>query len=181
MATDDRDPFKEARDQNVPPTYHLLGDDSLARRERARQRRPMVLAASAVAGTLALVIAFVAVSRWRSEVSAQRFQRAAQEAARQAEVEAQELKRVTDARQAAQQAQLERQAAQRLQEVAERQRLDEASVRAAAEATERKEAAWTKYYRKPAACNDATTMECVNANIRAKRAFEERYARGELQ
>jgi LPS O-antigen subunit length determinant protein (WzzB/FepE family) len=181
MADDDRDPFKEARDQNVPPTYHLLGDDSMARKERARQRRPLVIAASAVAGAMALVIVFVAVSRWRSEVATQRFQRAAQEAAQQAGIEAEELKRVTEAKQAAQQALLEQQAAQRLQKATERQRLEEEATRAAAEAVERKEAAWTKYYRKPAVCNDATTMECVNANIRAKRTFEEKYSRGELQ
>ncbi len=181
MATDDRDPFKEAVDQNVPPTYHLLGDDSMARKERARQRRPMVIAVSVIAGAMAFVVIFVAVSRWRSEASAQRSQRAAQEAAQQAEIEAQELKRVADARQAAQQAAIERQSAQRLQEAAERQRLADAASLAAAEALAGKERAWAKFYRKPAACNDATTMECVNANIRAKRAFEDKYARGELQ
>lgn len=180
MATDDRDPFKEAVDQNVPPTYHLLGDDAMARKERARQRRPMVIAVSVVAAALAFVVVFVAVSRWRAEVSAQRIQRTAQELAQRAAIEAQELKRATDARQAALQAQLERQAAQRVQQAVERQRADEEASRAAAEAIERRDAAWKKYYRKPAACNDATTMECVNANIRAKRAFDERYARGEL-
>jgi heme-degrading monooxygenase HmoA len=133
-----------------------------------------------VAGAMALVIVFVVVSRWRSEVATQRFQRAAQEAAQQAEIEAQELKRVTDAKQAAQQALLEQQTAQRLQKATERQRIEEEAARAATEAIERKEAAWKTYYRKPAVCNDATTMECVNANIRAKRAFEEKYSRGEL-
>jgi hypothetical protein len=180
MATDDRDPFKEAVDQNVPPTYHLLGDDAMARKERARQRRPMVIAVSVIAAALAFVVIFVVVSRWRAEVSAQRIQRAAQEAAQRAEIEAQELKRVSAARQAAQQAQLERQAAQRVQQAVERQRVEEEARRAADAAIERKEVAWKKYYRKPAACNDATTMECVNANIRARRAFDEKYARGEL-
>jgi hypothetical protein len=181
MAAEDRDPFKEARDQHVPPTYHLLGDDSMARKERARQRRPMVVAVSVVASAMVFVAIFVAVSRWRSEVSAQRFQRTAQEAARRAEVEAQDLKRAAEARLAAQQSALERQAAQRVQLAVERQRADEEASRAAAEALERREAAWRKYYRKPAVCDDATTMECVNANIRAKRTFEEKYARGELQ
>jgi len=45
---------------------------------------------------------------------------------------------------------------------------------------DRKERAWTRYYRKPAICNDAATVECANAFIRAKRTFEEKYPRGEL-
>ena len=44
----------------------------------------------------------------------------------------------------------------------------------------RRTAAWAKFYRKPAACNDAATLECANGYIRAKRAFEQKYAKGEL-
>jgi hypothetical protein len=104
----------------------------------------------------------------------------AQESMQKAQLQAQEQQREQAIREASRQAELQRQEAMRLQAVAESQRAEEDVRRASAAEADRKERAWAKFYRKPAACNDAVSMECANAYIRAKRTFEEKFARGEL-
>jgi hypothetical protein len=55
---------------------------------------------------------------------------------------------------------------------------------AAADAAARKERAWSKYYQRPARCenqpSDETLTQCANEYIRAKRRFEAEYAAGKL-
>ena len=83
-------------------------------------------------------------------------------------------------RQAQREAAMQQQERARLQSLADQERLrTEQRLTARADA-ERKDRAWARFYRKPAVCDDAATVECANAYIRARRSFEEKYARGEL-
>jgi hypothetical protein len=65
-----------------------------------------------------------------------------------------------------------------------KQRAREAAEQAAAEAVRRKERLWERWYQRPAFCNENPTaaqmVECANLYIRARKAFEERYAAGRL-
>jgi hypothetical protein len=65
---------------------------------------------------------------------------------------------------------------ERRRRIAERERLDVEARQAAVDDTEARARAWAAFYRPSPACRDASTTECVNAYIRAKRAFEMRYA-----
>jgi hypothetical protein len=147
---------------------------------RSRPYRSALIVAAAIAGAALMVIAVDAFREWRVRVAIEQTTRASQDALQRINAENEQAKRDAQAREAMRQANLERQEAARLQVIAQRQRADEAAQRAALEAADRKEKAWAKFYRKPTACNDAVTLECANANIRAKRAFEDKYARGEL-
>lgn len=69
---------------------------------------------------------------------------------------------------------VEKAAAQREAELSKRQIADEVL---------RKEDAWSRFYKKPAQCDKAdgqAFMDCANGHIRAKRQFEEQYAKGAL-
>ncbi len=83
------------------------------------------------------------------------------------------------ARQAAvaKRAQLEAKAAQLRTETAEAQAEQQAAAR--------KEAAWQAYFKPKKACDNPsdwdTQVECGNAHMRAKRDFEDRWARGEIR
>jgi hypothetical protein len=147
---------------------------------RSSHYRSALIVAAAIAGAALVVIAVDAFREWRARVAIEQITRANQDVLRQINAQTQQAQRDAQAREAARQATLEKQEAARLQAIAQRQRADEAAQRAALEKADRKEKAWAKFYRKPAACNDAVTLECANANIRAKRAFEDKYARGEL-
>ena len=153
-----------------------------ARAAGVRPRRfspwAIVLAILAAAALLFAVLAWIVHSR--AEVAAELKIRSAPNALQQSQLEGQKLLIEAGERDAARQTRLQQQEAQRLQAVAAQQRAEEEGLRAQTEAVDRKAKAWEKYYRKPAVCNDATTMDCANAYIRAKRVFEEKYARGEL-
>ena len=88
--------------------------------------------------------------------------------------------RAETARQQARHDELDRQEALKVQAIRKQQAFDEAQRRAVIAEAERKERAWAKFYRRPPSCNDTASMECANGFIRAKRAFEEKYARGEI-
>lgn len=71
--------------------------------------------------------------------------------------------------------------AERVRELAAAQRADAAARTQAFEQAERKEQAWRKFYRpSPGCAGAAVSVECSNEFIRAKRAFDEKFARGEL-
>jgi hypothetical protein len=135
----------------------------------------------ALAAVVVLVwLSMELVMQWRAETATRELLRAGQEAARRAQAQAVQMQREAVERQARRDAELQRQERQRLQAIAQRQHLENDRRRAAVAETDRKERAWAKFYRKPAICNDAATIECANAYIRPKRSFEEKYARGEL-
>jgi len=62
-----------------------------------------------------------------------------------------------------------------LREVRQRQEAEDAARGAAQEEEQARAAAWAKFYRPSASCRDSVSVECANAYIRAKRAFEAQY------
>ena len=83
---------------------------------------------------------------------------------------------------ASQQAALEQASRQRAEAEARLKELEMLKHQAAVEAA-RKEAAWRRFYQKPALCDIAegqAFVECANGFIRASREFELKYAKGQV-
>jgi hypothetical protein len=144
------------------------------RSRKSRNRLPLV---TWVMCLLLLVIIGTAVIRWRAPPVVKPVpvsDDALEESQRQAR------QREAEALQAQQQALIDRRAAE-MRAFSERQRLEAESNRAAAETNERKARAWAKFYRSPAGCDAAATVECANDRIRARRVFEAEFAKGRFQ
>jgi hypothetical protein len=155
-----------------------------ARRARAADRPPRFTPLRIVLGLLAAATLAFAALGWivhsRSEAAAEVKLRSQPNMLQETQTEAKKLQTEAEVRDAARKAQSQQQDAQRLQTITAQQQAEEEARRLEAEAVDRKAKAWEKFYRKPTVCNDANTMDCANAFIRAKRTFEEKYARGEL-
>jgi hypothetical protein len=135
---------------------------------------------AAVVGAAVVSIAVHAYLEWRARVALEEILRASAEATRKLQLQLEQQRRNDAAAQQARQRQLERQEASRAQAIREQQQTQEDARQATLAEADRKERAWAKFYRRPASCNDAASMECANGYIRAKRSFEEKFARGEL-
>lgn len=138
----------------------------------------MVLALLAVATLAFAGLAWIVQSR--AETAAELKLRSLPNVLQESQREGKKLQGEAEGRDAARQTRAQQQEEQRLQAITDQQQAQEQARRAETEAVDRKAKAWEKFYRKPAVCNDANTMDCANAYIRAKRTFEEKYARGEL-
>lgn len=68
--------------------------------------------------------------------------------------------------------------------LADKQRAEEAARQQKLAANERRELAWTRFYRKPPACDEGKggdwTVDCANDYIRARTRFAEMYDAGKL-
>lgn len=133
-----------------------------------------------VAGLVLVFVIGVTFVQWRAQAATQETLRLNQEAQRQAQAQIDQMQREALARQAQLEAEQQRQEEKRAQALAEELRAVEAARRAEADAADRREKAWARFYRQPPHCEIAATMECTNRYIRAKRLFDEKYARGEL-
>ena len=155
-----------------------------ARRARAADRPPRLTPLRIALGLLAAATLAFAGLGWivhsRSEAAAEVKLRSQPNVLQETQREGKKLQLEAEARDAARQTRAQQQDAQRAQTISAQQQAEEEARRLEAEAVDRKARAWEKFYRKPAVCNDANTMDCANAYIRAKRTFEEKYARGEL-
>lgn len=155
-----------------------------ARRARAADRPPRFTPLRIALGLLAAATLAFAGLGWivhsRSEAAAEVKLRSQPNVLQETQREGKKLQLEAEARDAARQTRAQQQDAQRAQTISAQQQAEEEARRLEAEAVDRKARAWEKFYRKPAVCNDANTMDCANAYIRAKRTFEEKYARGEL-
>jgi hypothetical protein len=71
-----------------------------------------------------------------------------------------------------------------LEAEARQSQIDAHAAREEQEASARKEAAWAAYFKPRKVCDNPpdwdTQVECGNAHIRAKKEFEDKWARGEL-
>jgi len=139
-----------------------------------------VIIALALACLVLVVIVGVTFVQWRTQAAAQETLRLSQEAQRQAQAQLEQMRREALTRQAQLEAEQQRQEEKRIQAFNEQQRAAEAARRAEAEAADRREKAWARFYRPPPHCETAATMECTNRFIRAKRTFDEKYAKGQL-
>jgi hypothetical protein len=122
----------------------------------------------------------VQVAQWRAEAAAKHILHSAQEAAAQLQAQVLRAQQEAAARQASRKADLRHREALRLQAIGEYRRAEDEQLRATRTKAERKEHAWARFYRRPPMCEAAATIECANDYIRAKRTFEERYARNQL-
>jgi len=183
MADQANDPHwqdtQTAQVSDAPP-HTARAPAPIAVRRPLDWRHPLVLALGLIA-----VIAVVSMSvrgcvEHRTRIAAEATARAQAQAAREEQSRIDEQQRKAAAQQQARQAMEEQREAAKLQAARKLEQEQEAARRASVAEAERKEQAWAKFYRKPASCNDATTMACTNDYIRAKREFERRYARGEL-
>ena len=137
-----------------------------------------IVAIVAVAGCFGL--ASQAYIEWRTRAADEPDVQAIEQAKQRAEIRAQIAQREAAARTAQQQARQQQEESARIQAIEQRQQAEDAAKRAAQAEADRKAKAWANFYHKPASCTDAGSMACVNSYIRAKRLFEEKYARGEL-
>jgi flagellar biosynthesis/type III secretory pathway M-ring protein FliF/YscJ len=183
MGVQDRDWYWKERDKKERAAYgDELGSDvtQFPRRHQSRSMHPVTMAALSLLGAVLLYAMIASFMQWRAQRMVDQVTRAGQESIRQSQLQAEQMQREASEREAQRQVELRQQEALRVQAISERHQVEEEAQRAAAEGVDRKAKAWAKFYRKPASCNDAATMECANSFIRAKRTFEERYARGEL-
>ena len=159
----------------APPRVH-------AGRSAGRNARIQlgVIIALAVAGLVLVWIVGVTFVQWRAQQAAQETLRLNQEAQRQAQAQVEQMEREALTRKAQLEAEQQRQEEKRVKAFAEEQRASEAARRAEAEAGDRREKAWARFYRPPPHCETSATMECTNRYIRAKRQFDEKWARGEF-
>jgi hypothetical protein len=148
--------------------------------DRKRRVHPLVVALLWFIAAVVLFTAGMSFLQWRARATTEYIHRLEQEANRKAQLEAEQLKRDAAELEARKQALIFQKEAQRLAVIAEKQRADDAAQRAVIDEADRKAKAWSKFYRKPAVCNDASTLECANAYIRAQRTFEQKYSKGEL-
>lgn len=173
MGVQDRDWYWEAKDRREG--LRLLGN-------RSQRMHPATVATLWIIGVILVLAIAGSVMQWRARAAVENVMRLGQEAAlrAQAQGQAEQARRDEVARQEHQQARYQQQEAMRVQDIVQRQRGEDDARRAAGDAVDRKAKAWAKFYRKPSACDDAATMECANAFIRAKRVFEEKFAQGEI-
>jgi len=147
---------------------------------RSWTTHPLTLSLALVIGVALAWVVTVSIVRWRAQVAAEHQMQVTQEAARQAELRAQQAQREAAEREEQRQTKLQQQEALKAQAFAARQQAEEDARRAEAAAADRKEKAWAKFYRRPAFCETAATMECVNGYIRARRSFEEKWNKAEF-
>lgn len=141
---------------------------------------PLTLLLGVVVVVTLMWVVGASVVRWRARVEAERLMQITQEAARQSQLQAQQRQREAAEREEQRQVKLQRQEALRMQADAQRQQAEEDARRAEAAAADRKEKAWARFYRKPAYCETAATLECANGYIRARRSFELKWNQGEF-
>lgn len=124
-------------------------------------------------GTVGANVATWGAAAWAAKLTAQ-------EAAEQLGRAAQQRRQATDAEQAAR---VQADTARR-QQAANQQRAVEQQKQQAEAEKERRELAWTRFYRKPPACDEskggAWTVDCANDYIRAKARFADLYDAGKL-
>jgi hypothetical protein len=147
---------------------------------RSWTTHPLTLSLALVIGVALAWVVTVSIVRWRAQVAAEHQMQVTQEAARQAELRVQQAQREAAEREEQRQTKLQQQEALKAQAFAARQQAEEDARRAEAAAADRKEKAWAKFYRRPAFCETAATMECVNGYIRARRSFEEKWNKAEF-
>jgi uncharacterized iron-regulated membrane protein len=148
--------------------------------DRPRRVTPLMIVLALLAAATLAFAGLAWLMQSRTEAAAEQKLRSQPNVLQESQREGKKLQVEAEGRDAARQTRTQQQDAQRLQTITAQQRAEEEARSAEAEAVDRKAKAWEKFYRKPAVCNDANTMDCANAFIRAKRTFEEKYARGEL-
>lgn len=168
--------------QGGPRDGDLRGDKPFSppRRSSSTSYHPITIVLATLIGAGAMIIGVHTYQEWRARVAIAEVLRASNEAMRSVQLDLVQQQRAEGARQRARQDQIDRQEAVKIQAIRERQHLEQDARQAVLAAVDRKERAWAKFYQKQSSCANAASMECANGFIRTKRAFEEKYAHGEL-
>lgn len=134
----------------------------------------LAIAIGVAVGTIVAGLVLWKVAEYQMSASLREATQQAQRAiAAQVEAAKAQQQRATQARAEAEQ--------QRVRDLAAVQRAEAAAQTEAIAQAERREQAWRKFYRPSPGCGGAAvSVECSNEFIRAKRAFDEKFARGEL-
>ena len=141
---------------------------------------PVALVVSVLIGATLAQVGYHAYSEWRVRVALQDMLEATAAASRKAQLQLERQEQAAAAQRRARQAEIDRQEAIRVQNIEQREKSEQAFRQAMQAATERRAKAWAKFYRPSPGCADSATVECANEFIKAKRAFEEKVARGDF-
>ena len=181
MGIQDRDWYHEDRGNSRGSSGHGEGFDAFRPRSRhSSSHHPLVLIAATLIGACVVWFGAYAYLEWRARVALEQVMRAGNEAMQRVQQQVQQQQRDATLREQARREQLAQVEASSLRAARLRQEAEEATRKGALAESIRRERAWAKFYKKPAWCSETVSMDCANGFIRAKREFEERYARGEL-
>lgn len=139
-------------------------------------KRALVIGAGLV---LLFAIVFMVV-RAQQRAAAEASAKAAQLAIEQLERDNQQQAEAAQRALAERQRLAQEQEQARVERMRAEQRRAEAAQKGVSDDAERRQRAWEAYYRKPPGCTEVATMECANHYIRAKRAFDDKFAKGQL-
>ena len=155
-----------------PPSYRLGGGNDRLHPVTRSSGVPVLV----VLGLLLVCAIALAVVQWRSHVALATATAAATREAERAAEEASREEQAAVEREATRRQQLQAQEEARRRELDERRQAEEAALNATRAREQDRQRAWAEFYRPPPGCKDATTVDCANAYIRAKQAFDKRYA-----
>jgi hypothetical protein len=141
---------------------------------------PVKIALGVAAGLLLLFAITVLYVRSSQRAAAETAARAARQATEQIERDNQQRAETAQRAFAQRQRLADEQEQARIQRIREQERQADQAQGVVSGEAERRQRAWEAYYRKPPGCIDAATMECTNHYIRARRAFDEKFAKGQL-
>ncbi len=181
MGIQDRDWYHEDRGNARGSFGHGEGFDTFRpRSRRSASYHPLVLIAATLIGASLVWFGAYAYLEWRARVAIEQVMRSGNEAMQLVQQQVRQQQRDAALREQARREQLAQLEASSLRAARMRQEAEEATRKGAVAESLRRERAWAKFYRKPPGCSETVSMDCANGFIRAKRDFEERYARGEL-
>jgi uncharacterized protein HemX len=155
-----------------PPSYRLGGGSDHLQPVTRSSRVPVLI----VLGLLLVCAIALGVVQWRSHVALATATAAANREAERAAAEASREEQAAADLEATRRQQLQAQEEARRREVDERRQAEETALNATRAREQERQRAWADFYRPGPGCKDATTVECANAYIRAKQAFDKRYA-----
>jgi hypothetical protein len=181
MGVQDRDWYWEEGPEDGRAS--TLGDRFDAFRQSRRRPssfHPVAIFLAAVIGSAGAWITVHAYLEWRTRVALEEVMRAGNDAIQRVQQQLQQQQRESAAREQVRREQFASQEASKLWAARMRQEAEEAARKGDLAEVARKERAWARFYRKPPSCKETVSIECANGFIRAKREFDERFARGEL-
>jgi uncharacterized protein HemX len=120
----------------------------------------------------------VFVSQWRRHDISARKEAAAAVEQQKLRLQAAERDRAMLAEHQTNRERSEQDAASRLRAVSAQREADARARISAADESRRHRESWERFYKPDPACERSATVECANAFIRARRRFEETYAKG---
>jgi len=155
-----------------PPSYRIGGGNAHLQPATRPSRVPTLI----VLGLLLACAMALGIVQWRTHVALATATSAANREAERAAEEASREEQAAIEREAMRRQQLQSQDEARRRELDERRQAEEIALNESRAQERARQRAWAEFYRPAPGCKDATTVECANAFIRARQAFDKRYA-----